>query len=239
MIAPLARVFSVIVRSPKGHDEPMSRCAAALQEPVGATVVPLLHAVVRSDRVEPARTADGELSGRARATRLRRLFDDHYDFVWRYIRRLGLDEADADDAAQRVFLVVSRRLDDVVPSKERSFICGTALRVVHEHRRARGRRWERPVGDCCEEQDESAAPDDLADRDRARALLDVALGELPIDLRSVFVLFELEELPVAEIAALLQIPVGTAASRLRRARESFRAAVKRLRARGVLPGGDS
>jgi RNA polymerase sigma-70 factor (ECF subfamily) len=61
--------------------------------------------------------------------------------------------------------------------------------------------------------------------------LDEVLDALPMDLRAPFVLFELEELSTAEIAAMLSVPAGTVASRLRRAREEFRAIVARVRAR--------
>ena len=53
---------------------------------------------------------------------------------------------------------------------------------------------------------------------------------MPIDLRTVLVLFELEGLEVRQIAEIEQIPVGTASSRLRRAREEFSAIAKRVRA---------
>jgi RNA polymerase sigma-70 factor (ECF subfamily) len=68
-------------------------------------------------------------------------------------------------------------------------------------------------------------------------LLDEVLDAMTMDLRTVFVLFELEELPTAEIARLLEIPVGTAASRLRRAREEFHVLAKRVRARLSFRGG--
>ena len=67
--------------------------------------------------------------------RLRTIFDEHFDFVWRYIRRLGLMESDADDAAQQAFLVLARRLECIALGKERSFLCGTAVRVVSSSNR--------------------------------------------------------------------------------------------------------
>ena len=72
----------------------------------------------------------------------------------------------------------------------------------------------------------------LLERRQARALLDQLLDEMPEDLRVVFVLFELEELSTPQIAELCALPIGTVASRLRRAREEFHAIAKRLRARG-------
>jgi len=169
--------------------------------------------------------------------RLRRVFDEQFSFIWRYLRRIGLNAADADDAAQQVFMVFSRKLDAVPAAKERAFLCGTASRVCSEQRRARMRRREVASEQLAEPVDGGLRPDDLADQSRARALLDNVLDQLDSDLRHVFVLFELEEMSTADIASLLDIPSGTAASRLRRAREKFRAICTRMRAGGELPGG--
>ena len=62
------------------------------------------------------------------------------DFVWRVFRRLGLSGADADDAAQEVFVVAARRQSELVKGRERSFLYGTALRVASNRRRAIRRR---------------------------------------------------------------------------------------------------
>jgi RNA polymerase sigma-70 factor (ECF subfamily) len=173
--------------------------------------------------------------------RLRRIFTDQFAFIWRYLRRMGLSDADADDAAQQVFVVFARRLDVIEATKERAFLCGTAARVFSEFRRARMRRREVAGDESVEladraQADSSLAPDDLADHKRARALLDLVLDQMEDKLRSVFVLFELEEMSTADIAEMLELPAGTVASRLRRARESFQAIVKRMRASGQLPG---
>lgn len=172
------------------------------------------------------------------AARLRRLVDVYFDFIWRSLRRLGVPEADADDAAQQVFLVVARKLPLIDPNNERSFLFGTALRVASDVRRARRRRREDPTepggADPC---DGGPGPEDLVAQRRARELLDEVLESMSLDLQTVFVLFELEELPTPEIASLLGIPVGTVASRLRRAREEFQDRAKRLQARYATRGG--
>lgn len=168
--------------------------------------------------------------------RLRRIFDEQFTFVWRYLRRMGLNEADADDGAQRVFVVLARKLDAIDRTKERAFLCGTAARIFSELRRARIRRREVADDAVAEPIDRSVGPDVLADRERARAVLDSVLEQMEEKVRSVFVLFELEEMSTAEIAELLDLPPGTVASRLRRGRDSFQTIVKRMRAGGQLPG---
>jgi RNA polymerase sigma-70 factor (ECF subfamily) len=59
-------------------------------------------------------------------------------------------------------------------------------------------------------------------------LCDLALSKVAPDLAEVFVLFEIEEMSSPEIASLLEIPLGTVASRLRRAREDFRNVFARI-----------
>ncbi len=172
--------------------------------------------------------------------RLRVLFEAHFDFVWRSVRRLGVDAGAADDAAQEVFVVASRRLDDIEPGKERAFLFGTAMRVAADARRARARKPAVADPDAVDRApDESASMDDIADRARARALLDAILDEMELELRAVFVLYELEEMTMAEIASCLELAPGTVASRLRRARDDWQARVARHRARAARGGGAS
>jgi len=167
--------------------------------------------------------------------RLRTMLDEHFDFVWRSLRRLGLAAHAADDGTQQVFVVASRRLGDIAPGCERAFLFRTAMRVACSERRTVARRREV----LCEPPDAgdgAARPDELLDQRRARELLEQVLASLPLDLRTVLVLFEFEELSIDEIAETLGIPRGTAASRLRRAREEFSDAIARWKARPMRGG---
>ena len=159
--------------------------------------------------------------------RQRELVRCHYAFVWRLLRRLGVPESDAEDAAQQVFIVATRRINDVKPGSERPFLFGTATRVASSARRTRARRPS-VHQDLDEMVDPNPMPDELAhDRQRLRTL-DQLLDQLPDPLRVVFVLSELEELSNPAIAELLDARVGTVASRLKRARELFREAADRM-----------
>jgi RNA polymerase sigma-70 factor (ECF subfamily) len=156
-----------------------------------------------------------------REGRLRQMVEDHFSMIWRLMRRLGVPEANADDAAQQVFLVGSRRLDEIEPGREGNYLIGIAMRVASEERRALARRREVPI------QDHDAAadlvsPDDLLDEERARRVLNAIVDGLPTELREAFVLFELEELTAPRVAEILDIPLGTVASRVRRARDHVR-----------------
>jgi len=173
--------------------------------------------------VDPAREREDDL-------RLRALLNEHFELVWRTLRLLGVPVSDLDDAAQQVFVVVRRKLSAIESSKEKPFIFQTALRVASDARRTLRRRREVFDPTLLDGVDGSPGPEALVERKRARALLDLVLDELPIDLRAVFVLFEIEEMSSIEIGQLLGVPTGTVASRLRRARAAFQARVEELEA---------
>lgn len=163
--------------------------------------------------------------------RLARLVSDQFPFVWRLLRRIGVHESDADDAAQQVFIVLSRRIQDVRADAERAFLFSTAMHVGSRARRNRVRKREDFGVELEAQADEAPSQEDLIDRRRAREMLDALLEEMPFELRIVLVLFEIEQLSTTEIAELVGIPLGTAASRLRRAREDLAARVSRVEAR--------
>ncbi|WP_437490361.1 sigma-70 family RNA polymerase sigma factor [Sorangium sp. So ce1014] len=173
---------------------------------------------------------------RVAAGRLAALVAEHSAFVWRSLVRLGVPRADAEDAVQQVFLVVARRLGDIELGRESAFLFGTALRVASRARRTQQRRREVLEEEPRDSVDPAPDPEEMMDRARARAALDAILDTMPLDLRAVFVLFELEQMTMANIAVMLELPAGTVASRLRRAREHFQAAVRRLEARAHFRG---
>jgi RNA polymerase sigma-70 factor (ECF subfamily) len=161
--------------------------------------------------------------GGGNESRLRQVVSDHFDVLWRFLRRLGIADGDTDDAAQEVVLVLARKLDHVEVGAERSFVLSTAFRVASGFRRAARRRREVDDGELAAFESPDLSPETLAEKKRLRAVLQRVLNELPLELRVVFVLYELEELTMAEIAQTLGLPPGTVASRLRRSREAFEA----------------
>jgi RNA polymerase sigma-70 factor (ECF subfamily) len=189
--------------------------------------------------------ADGAVSGPLESpaassdeARLVGLVTEHFTFVWRTLRRLGVCSADADDAAQQVFMLVAKKLPAIDRGRERAFVFGTTLRVATGARRKRDRRHEISDDDVLERlADPAPAPDELVQLQRARDVLDSILDGMDTDLAAVFVLFEIEQLTMAEIAQLLDLRPGTVASRLRRAREEFDTRLKRLEARSRFRGG--
>jgi RNA polymerase sigma-70 factor (ECF subfamily) len=153
----------------------------------------------------------------------------YFPFVWRVLRRLGLEPSDADDAAQRVMLVAAERRADIRSEQVRSFLYQTAVFMASRHRRTQRRRREVPDVDLEQTSDPNADPETLLAQRRAREQLDAILERMPSDLRAAFVLFEIEGMSKDEVALALGIPAGTAASRLRRAREDFAKRAERIR----------
>lgn len=166
------------------------------------------------------------------SARLRRLVDSHFAFVGRSLRGLGMRESDVDDGAQQVFLVAARRLAEIDEGRERAFLFQTVLRIASRARRTYGRRREVSDERLGEKSDPRPGPDELTEQRRARERLDQVLDTMPTDFRSVFVLYEIEQLTMAEIANVVGVPAGTVASRLRRARELFEQGVRMTDARG-------
>ena len=162
--------------------------------------------------------------------RFKQMVSANLDFIWRCLRRMGIPTSDVDDAVQQVFLVAASKLDIIVAGSERAFLFSTASRIAANSRRSLQRRDEAHFQMMQTERNHDPSQEELTDQLRARALMDQVLAEMPNELREVFVLFELEELGVADVAELLSIPIGTVGSRLRRARDDFHERVKRIKA---------
>jgi RNA polymerase sigma-70 factor (ECF subfamily) len=155
--------------------------------------------------------------------RLEQIFNEHHASVWRALRRRGLTREAAEDATQETFLLAAERLADIQQERERAFLIGTALRLAHTLNR-KTVRWELD-----EDMDQRfSEARDTGDTRADQQICDLVLSKVDPDLVEVFVLYELEGLTSPEIAGLLEIPLGSVASRLRRAREQFRSAAERV-----------
>jgi RNA polymerase sigma-70 factor (ECF subfamily) len=166
----------------------------------------------------------------------RAIYETHFDFVWRVLRRLGVRESDALDLTQKVFLTVHARLDGFEGrSQLRTWIFGICQRVANDYRRSA--RIRREVATDSSEldshRDERDGPLKTAESRQLAVVAESILDKLPEAQRVVFVLFELEEMAGEEIAGLLDIPVGTVRSRLRLAREAVRREVTRIASRSL------
>lgn len=161
--------------------------------------------------------------------RLRELVQAQGDFVTRSLRNLGVWGGELDDCVQKVFLVVARRLSEVEPGKERAFLFGCCQNTAAHFRRSLARKREVSDEVLIDRPSLQQPPDLLTERKRYRELLDRILETMDDSLRSVFVLHTFEEMTMADIATLLDVPPGTVASRLRRAREIFKSEISNFR----------
>lgn len=166
------------------------------------------------------------------------IFREHGAFVWRALRRLGVREADVDDVCQEVFVVVHRRLGSFEGrSQLRTWVYGICVRVASDYRKSARVRRE-VVSDDVPDAPVSGHDDVVALR-QARAVLDGILETLDDDKRAVFVLFEIEGLGMAEVAAAVGVPLQTAYTRLYAARKIVEAGIAGVRARELGAGGAS
>ncbi|MBX7114926.1 MAG: RNA polymerase sigma factor [Myxococcaceae bacterium] len=163
---------------------------------------------------------------------INQLYGTELPYVYSFLYRLGCRNTELEDLAHDVFVTAMRRSSTYDPSRPvRPWLLGIAFRVVADARRrpsAQRERLEVPSEDVAYEGED--ADERLAQRDR-RALIDEALTSLDADRRAVFVMYELEGIPAAEIAEAMGTPVATTYSRLRVGREEFTAAVRRIQLR--------
>ncbi len=163
----------------------------------------------------------------------RAVYEAYFDFVWRSLRRLGVREADTMDLTQRVFLTVHLRLADFEGrSLLRTWLFGICQRMASDYRRSASVRREivTETAELDSQRADEDGPLTIAESRQRAIRAESILSKLPEPQRVVFVLFELEDMSGDDIAALLDISVGTVRSRLRLARETFRREVKRLAA---------
>lgn len=146
-----------------------------------------------------------------------RIFSEHAPFVLRVLRHLGVPGSDVQDQAQEVFVVVHRGLSGFDGrSSLRTWIYGICLRVASNHRRKAYVRRERAVAEPPEAIDPTAQA--AIEHGQRWPALQRLLDTLDADKREVFVLYELEELSMREVAEACGCPLQTAYSRLHAAR---------------------
>lgn len=155
------------------------------------------------------------------------VFARHAPFALRVLRRFGVAESDLPDACQDAFLVVHRKLPDFEGRSALStWLYRICARVASDYRKRAHRRYE--TEPLCGEPAASADAGRTAELAEMVALLERVLDGLEDDKRQVFVLYELEELPMVEIARIVGCPVKTGFSRLYAARARINAALARM-----------
>jgi RNA polymerase sigma-70 factor, ECF subfamily len=198
----------------------------------------LVPSELASPRSGSTRAPNTAPAGGGRDLSFEALYEEHFSFVWRSIRRLGVDPSAVEDAVQDVFFVAHRRLVDFEGrSSIKTWLFGIALRVAGDHRRAARRKRSHGIVPE-DEADTSIVPDtrgpspfESATRTEAVERLHAILGDLDEDKRAVFILAELEQMSAPEIAEAVGANLNTVYTRLRAARREFNEAIGRANAR--------
>lgn len=160
------------------------------------------------------------------AALFRKLFDDHFSYVWGALRRLGVRAEDAEDRALEVFVTIHDKLETYDDSRPiRPWLFGFAYRVASHARRADVRRKE-VFGVDPELPSRGALPDDELIDSEERQILGDALEQLDLERRAVIVMHDWLGEPIPEVARAFDIPLNTAYSRLRLARADLAEAVR-------------
>ena len=153
-------------------------------------------------------------------------FQKELDYVYRTLRRLGTAASEVDDLAQEVFLALRRCWNDYDQDRPlRPFLFGISFRIASAYERKRRREVAFGV---VEVGDMGPGPDDALQSKQARALVMAALERIPLPRRAVLVMHDIDDVPVSEVASILEIPLFTVYSRLRKARRELEAAIRRL-----------
>jgi RNA polymerase sigma-70 factor (ECF subfamily) len=157
---------------------------------------------------------------------IQEVFLEHVAFVWRVVAAHGIPESDVQDVTQEVFLAAHRRNEDWDPDRcsARTWLYAIAIRTAANHRRLAHRHRERASDDLDAERDAGARdPGELIDRERCRARLYQVLSELDPGQRDVFILFELQGMPMKAVAETVGCTEKTAYWRLAAARREVAA----------------
>jgi RNA polymerase sigma-70 factor (ECF subfamily) len=167
-------------------------------------------------------------AGSREPRRFESVYDQHFPFVWRCLRGLGVARAALDDAAQDVFLAVHRQLPGFRgESTVRTWLYGIARNVAANHKRRDNRKTA--ALEPLDVEPPAAGPDPLqraADAEAA-SFVERFLNKLDTKKREVFLLAFMEEMTMPEVAAALSIPLNTAYTRFRRVRAEFQRALER------------
>lgn len=179
----------------------------------------------QSPEVSAAPPADG-----ASSLAFTAVYRAEFAFVVRSLRRLGVPPRDLEDLTHDVFMTAFRRRAAFDPTRPmRPWLFGIAFRMAADFKRLARHGRERALDPELDAPDEAHRPDDAAALAQDRRVVLEALARVEMGRRAVFIMHDIEDLAVPQIAEALEIPLGTAYSRLRAARVEFAEAVRSAR----------
>jgi RNA polymerase sigma-70 factor, ECF subfamily len=181
----------------------------------------------------PAVPRDSAVAEVSEVLNFSRIFEGEFSYVWHALKRLGVRAEDLEDLTHDVFVAVYQRSTSYDPARPlRPWLFGFAFRVASVYRRRPSFRRE-IVAEPLDRPDEGPSALDRAVERQTADLARAALEALELGRRAVFILHELDDFAMPEVARALEIPLNTAYSRLRLARAELAVAVQNLRARGL------
>lgn len=153
-------------------------------------------------------------------------FQSELDYIFASLRRLGVAPADREDVAQEIFLALRASWSKFDRERRlRPYLFAITFRISAAYRRKHGRQVPADLSDLL---DWSPSPEDLLESVEVARILQAALRAVPLSRRAVLIMHHLDEVPVAELARSLSIPLFTAYSRLRKAHRELEQALVRL-----------
>ncbi len=178
----------------------------------------------------PRMTLKREQGSEPAVPSFREIFDTHFAYVWNALKRLGVAERDLEDLGQQVFLRVHAQLNTFDPLRPlRPWLFSFAYHAAANYRALARHRVELAIV-APEPADSGPAADEQLITRQELELAELALTRVAFERRALLLLHEVEGHSMPEIADTLGIPLNTAYSRLRLARQEYELAVRRLRA---------
>jgi RNA polymerase sigma factor (sigma-70 family) len=184
----------------------------------------------KSDAPAPAPGGEHAPTGSPSSAEFEALYREHFAFVWRTLRRLGVPEAALDDASQEVFLVVHRRFADYrAEHSPKAWLYAIAQRVASDQRRTVRRKGQLlPLREDMPAVERT--PLEAAMHSEAGDLVLAFLAQLDPERRTAFILSELEQMTAPEVARAASANLNTTYYRIASARKAFVAFVERRQA---------
>ncbi len=155
---------------------------------------------------------------------IEQLVSEHYQSVYRYAYRLSGSANDAEDLTQQAFMIAQQKLHQVRELGKVDRWLFAVLRSCF----LKSRRRQRPTNAATIELNVDEIPAEKNDSEVDEERLQAAIDDLPENFRVVVLMYYFEQLSYKEIAATLEISIGTVMSRLSRAKGRIRQRLFRL-----------
>lgn len=182
---------------------------------------------------EMGRSPQTEGSVRSKSLTFVACYEQDFAWLYRLLQRLGIAAGAIEDLAQEVFATAFERWNDFDTTRPvRPWLMGIAYRKMLDHNRKASTTRESALEDTREPHTD-VHPEELASRSQGLSVALAILESLSLEQRAIFVMHELEGWGMPEVAATLEVPLNTAYSRLRLARQKFNTLAEAARGKAL------